>query len=252
MSDTLRDLILDTLSYLKDPLLPKQTIFANAQECALFQKKPQIARPETPKSLFKNEKVPQPPPPIFQPAKIYSQKSEAPPQEKKHAQEKLPPTESASSIKNILQKIAPALKLSEHVPGDEEAKKIANAWKEKIIDAEVILAIYENDVETLEFLKVLAKAIDQHLAKTKMISAIKIEEEKRWDFFLQKNNFRLIIASMGMQQCPEFMRLYQSVPASAQFFLDKTPLLPLSHASLYKSLEHKALLWKTLCQMLKK
>jgi hypothetical protein len=55
-----------------------------------------------------------------------------------------------------------------------------------------------------------------------------------------------------MQKLPELMRFYKAVPASGQFFLENTPLLPLSHASLYKSLEHKALLWKTLCQMLKK
>jgi hypothetical protein len=137
----------------------------------------------------------------------------------------------------------------DEVPDDATAKRVANSWKEKISDADVILLACERDAETLEFLKSLGKAIDQNLAKAKILPAEKMEAENRWDLFLQKNQFRLIIASDGMRGMPRLMRFYRETPATAEYFLDKTPLLPLSSASLYKSIEHKALLWKTLCRM---
>ncbi len=157
-----------------------------------------------------------------------------------------------SPIKKTLQKIAPSLKLIDHIPDDREAKRISNAWKEKVVDADAVLLICDSNSETLEFLKGLAKAIDQHLGKVKILMAERLEREKRWDLFLEKNSLRLIIASDAIQKLPELMHFYKSVPTHAQFFLDKIPLLVLSPVTVYKSLEHKALLWKTLCQMLKK
>jgi hypothetical protein len=99
----------------------------------------------------------------------------------------------------------------------------------------------------LEILKALAKAIDRHLAKAKILVAERVEREKRWDLFFDKNALRLIIASHGIEKFSELMRFYKSTGSS-----DKTPFLILSPSQVYQSLEHKALLWKTLCQMLKK
>ena len=161
----------------------------------------------------------------------------------------IPPAHSP--IKRMLERIAPNMKLTDQIPDDSKAKRIANGWKEKIADAEVLLLACDSHAETLAFLKGLAKAIDQQLAKGKILMAERLEREKRWDLFLDKNAFRLIIASDGMQKLPELMR-FASLPAKAQFFLNKMPLLILSPLAMYKSLEHKALLWKTLCQMLTK
>ncbi|MBS0604615.1 MAG: hypothetical protein JSS60_06205 [Verrucomicrobia bacterium] len=266
MSDPLHVLIRDTLSYLKDPLLPRVTVFASAEECALFQRKPAARQPvpivkevtalpplapEPPRPAAIKETAPAPK--AFSPEPPLAEipmKSQAPVREAKPHE--TAETDNFSQIKKTLLRIAPAIKLIDEVPDDAQAKKVAGAWREKIPDAEVILLACETDAETLELLKSLGKAIDQHLARAKIVPAEKLEREKRWDLFLQKNSFRLIVASDGMQKCLDLMRLYRAVPASSQFFLDKTPLLPLSPASLYKSLEHKALLWKTLCQTLKK
>jgi hypothetical protein len=228
MSNPLHDLIRDTLTYLKDPLLPKQSLLTNGKDQIFFQKKP-----TQPSPVLKFEPLPPP-------AKVEKKEE--------HKSEDL-----KSPIKTMLERIAPSLKLSDQIPNDTTAKRIAAAWKEKIPDAEVILLACDSSSETLDFLKGLAKAIDGHLAKVKILMAERLEEQHRWDLFLSKNNFRLIIASDGVQKFPGLMQFYKSIPANSQFFLDKTPLFVLSSIVTYKSsLEHKAALWKTICQMLKK
>lgn len=257
MPDDARALLRDTLAYLKDPLLPKQVIFASEDECVYFQRKKEASKPTPAPPAPKEWARPMPapvqrsaPPPVA----VVERKIPTPSEKSEEAPKEEPKVvvESVSPIKKTLQRIAPHLKLVDQVPDDAQAKRVANAWKEKISDAEVALLACDTNPETLELLKTLAKAIDQNLAKSKVIAAERLEREKRWDLFLEKNAFRLIIATEGMQKLSELMRYYKAVPANTQYFLGQTPLLPLAAASIYKSLEHKALLWKTLCQMLKK
>jgi len=247
MPDLFADLVRDTLTFLRDPLAQKQSMFSTAQEELFFQKKNKIpenigssvelkpfvsAIPIRKTTTFQRKEAPIPPPPV--------QKQEA-----------ISPQPDFSPLKKTLQKIAPSLKMVDQIPSDTQAKRIASAWKERIFDADVIFLACNSDAETLEFLKGLAKAVDHHLAKTKILMAERFEREKRWDLFLEKNSFRLIIASEGIQQWTELMRFYKAMPTSGKLFLDKAPLLVLSSATLYKSLEHKAHLWKALCQLLK-
>jgi hypothetical protein len=277
MSDLLQALVRDTLICLKDPLFPKQTLFATAQECSLFQRNPVQKQPvaiappppkppiqpyvKVPPSAPKEDlllpwEVPQPAAPTLKKtAESDLKKAPLLPREisppAAPAPKKAAESDSSDQIRKTLQMIAPGIRLTEEVPDDGEAKKIAGAYRDTIPDTEVVLLACLQDVDTLEFLKTLSKAVDQHLGKAKILSAEKIEQENRWDLFLQKNTFKLIIASEGMQQLPWLMQFYRSLPGTHPF-LDKTPLLPLSSSVLYKSIEHKALLWKTLCQMLRK
>jgi hypothetical protein len=249
MPDSLRDLVRDTLLYMKDPLLPRQPIFISIENDAFFQKntvkesasiqKQEIAILEQ-RQTFKEISNIQPPFPKEAPSgKIVDKLMDS-------------TIQDHSPIKRTLQRIAPSLKLIDSIPDDRGAKRISSAWKEKIFDADVVLLVCDSSSKTLEFLKGLAKAINQHLSKVKILMAERLEQEKRWDLFLNKNSLRLIIASDAIQKLPELMRFYKSIPAHAQLFLDRTPLFILSPVSTYQSLEHKALLWKTLCQMLKK
>jgi hypothetical protein len=252
MPDSLRDLVRDTLLYMKDSSTPRQPIFASPENCGFFQKN----------KITESVSFPKPETQILQPSQSFTERNTA--VQPRPLSPKAAPlksiadkqTDSApqglSPIKKTLQKIAPSLKLNDQIPDDAEAKRIANAWKEKIVDVDIVLLVCDPSSETLEFLKGLAKAIDQHLAKVKIMMADRLEREKRWDLFLEKNSFRLIIASDGIQKLSELMRFYKAVPAHSQFFLNQTPLHILSPAQTYKSLEYKALLWKTLCQMLKK
>jgi hypothetical protein len=261
MPDDLRDLVRDTLLYMKNSPLEKESIFAYPEDFAFFQKNKELIKidevetedtarelshqPERQNLLQKSAKRGKDHAKIADPEQVKS-KTEV----HKAATQNLS-LQEYSQFQTTLQKIAPSLKLTDHIPDDREAKRISSAWKEKIADVEVVLLICDSHDNTLEFLKGVAKAIDQHLAKTKILMAERLEREKRWDLFLKKNTLRLIIASDAIQKLPELMRFFKSVPAQAQFFLDKTPLLILSAASMYKSSEHKAALWKMLCQMLK-
>jgi hypothetical protein len=240
---------------LKDPLLPKQTLFASADDLAFFRSKTAATVVPQPKEILKK---PLPLPPTPKPvAPVHKKEKEAPPAQEisapKPAAKTHEPikTEGFELIKKTLVRVVPHVQLVDAVPDDAHAKKIAGGWKEKIPDAEVILLACDTDSETLELLKSLGKAIDQNLAKAKIIPAEKLEQENRWEMFLRKNQFRLIVASEGMKKLPELMKFYTAIPSQAQSFLDKTPLLALSTASVYKAIEQKAHLWKTLCQLLK-
>lgn len=292
LDSDLHQLIGDTLVFLKDPLLPKQTFFTSVEQLAFFRSKASSVPPQ-PKEIAKKQDVPirssfkveKPISPIQEPiekveaaktpshqAPKYIPSTSMQPQIKEATSPKAPDAaqdlklapkppikasdlikvEGSEQIKKTLLRMVPHIKLVDDVPDDTKAKKIASGWKEKIPDAEVILLACETDADTLDLLKSLGRAIDQNLAKAKIVPAEKLEQENRWDIFLQKNQFRLIIASDGMKKHPELMKFYHANPAQSQSFLDKTPLLALSPASIYKLIEHKAHLWKTLCQMLKK
>ncbi len=244
MPDPLRDLIRDTLSYLKNPLLPRRSHFASPENCAFFQKNKELVTTQNIQAATQPQSFKE---------KTTSAQPKTPPTREPLA-DKLSDSAPAahSPIQKTLQRIAPSLKLLDQIPDDRGATRISNAWKEKIIDADVILLVCDSRSETLDFLKTLAKAIDQRLTKVKILMAEKLEREKRWDLFFEKNSLRLIISSDTIQRLPELMRFYKALPAQAQIFLDQTPLLVLSPVSTYRSLEHKALLWKTLCHMLKK
>src|SRR5579862_2353001 len=111
MSDTPHALIRDTLAYLKDPLLPKQSSFATREECALLQKKPTpparipipaVVKPEPPKTRVMNEVDPPKVENVTPPVQV-----QPPPQVA---------AESQPQIKKILQKIVPGVKLVDQVP----------------------------------------------------------------------------------------------------------------------------------------
>jgi len=246
-------LLKDTLAFLQDPLQPRGSLLASKEEWLFFQEKktkqlsPLVAPAATP-IFIKPAPLPTEPvkkqPPAPQPV-VLSPTPPTPVTAK-------PAPVAIEPLKKTVQQIAPHLALTDAVPDDAEAKRVASGWKETVTDAEVILLACDREQETLELLKNLAKAIDGHLARSKVIAAERLEKEKRWDLFLEKNRLRLLIASDQMQKMPELLRFYRAVPAQSQFFLGETPLLPLLPASTYRAIDKKAALWKTLCQMLKK
>ncbi len=271
MQDLLLQLVSDIQLYLKDPLHPKGSLLATEEECRkLKQSAHTPALQEKPlKNVVQQSKIqlstPYTTPPQIIPKKAPTQASALPPSNDRqnkiqHSPKAQPPeekklykpSENSSDIKETLSKIAPGIRFIDQVPDDSEGKKIGSSWKEKIPDVDVVLLACKQDAETIEFLKVLAKAIDTHLAKSKIIPAERLEKENCWDLFLQKNTFRLIVASDGVDQLKNLMRFYRGAPAQNAYFLDQTPLLALLPAAAYKQLDKKAQAWKTLCQILKK
>ncbi len=160
--------------------------------------------------------------------------------------------ENTKDITDVLRRIAPGFPLAEHIPDDARAKKVASAWQEALGDADVALLACDVDAQTVELLRNLARSINQKLAKVKVISVERLEREKRWDLFLEKNAFELIIASSGLNNLKEAMSYFKSLPASSEQFLKDTPLILLSPPILYsESPKEKTLLWKRICQILK-
>src|SRR5580704_14076534 len=106
MADSIAALIRDTLQHLKDPLQTKQQLLVSEEEIGILLKKE--------KPMEKKQDLPKPVPPPVTPQPL-------------------------SSIKQILQKAIPGVKIVEQVPDDSEAKRIAESWKEKVNDAETVL-----------------------------------------------------------------------------------------------------------------
>lgn len=269
-------LIRDALVYLKDPLTARKALLCTADEWEFFSAvQPQLPAPKVVEPVAKMRPLPQP----------YSHRSETSnfgdkisspdgcvereaidvdrsigkptrtpsPVKTVEVEPQMSPKSAPvenhdfGEIKKMLQKVAPSLALHASVLDDENAKRVASAYKEALPEIEVVVLLCDEGQENLDFVKILAKAIDEHLGKAKVILASRLEREKRWDLFLQRNAFRLIIATSGIHAHKELMRFYK--PPSQ---LNETPLVILAPSPQYQNQELKGKLWKTLCQMLKK
>lgn len=155
------------------------------------------------------------------------------------------PLDRWPSIRSILKKIAPNMKLIDTILDDLKAQKAANAWNEQ---TEVIIITGVSSNEELLFLKDLARAIHDRLSTTKLISGIKLEKENLWGSFFDKNNFKLIVTTQASQKYTKLM-LYHKQEKN-QHFLAKIPLLILDPLEMYKQPDQKTALWKSLCQTL--
>ncbi|MBS0620014.1 MAG: hypothetical protein JSS61_00950 [Verrucomicrobia bacterium] len=207
----MHDLVRDTLAYLRDPLLPREPLIATQEEEVFFA--------HVSKEPVREEAPPPPLRPIAPAPK--------------------PQPKPEPAFKQSLEKLLPGIKLVDSIPDDSLAKQQASAGQEKLPGVEVLLLACDAALETIEFLKTLAKAIDQHLGKTKILMAEKLETQKRWDPFFEQNAFRLVIATSSMHRLPELARYKQK-------------LLILAPISDYKIPQNKALLWKELCSRLPK
>lgn len=268
MNDSFQQLVREALDYARAQP-PQAWIFASPEEVRFFQscaeqhphrpepklaaapqKRPETARPSPPIQKTTPEKRPVQESPL--PAEKFVKEANVRPEplDKKTAEPSVRPSEE---IVKTLRKIAPALIISDQVPDDHIAKKIASAWKEKLSGVDVVLLALNSLPDTIELMKNLAKAIQKDLGQVKLISGDRLEQEKRWDLFFQTNAFRLIIASPGMEQYPDLLKHYKALPAQQSAFLANTPLIVLEPASAYTdSPDKKISLWKNLCQMLKK
>lgn len=152
-----------------------------------------------------------------------------------------------------IEKAHPHFVLVNQIPDDALAKKKAEAWKENNSVSQIAILSFGESLNDLEFLKKLAKAIQEAFTPVKLIDARRITQEKKWDSFLKEGNFKLIISpEKGVQSCFELMRLYTEIPKTQARFLGKTPLLLLASIDQYqKNLHLKRTLWTTLCQILK-
>ena len=140
------------------------------------------------------------------------------------------------SIRSVLQKIAPNMKLRDTILDDHKAQKAANAWNEQI---EVVIITGSVSNEELLFLKDLARAIHDRLSGTKL------EKEKAWESFFKKNSLKLIILTKAAEQYTTLMCYKQEKNQLAAI-----PLIVLETLETYTQPDQKTALWKSLCQIL--
>lgn len=155
------------------------------------------------------------------------------------------PLDRWPSIRSVLQKIAPNMKLHDTILDDLKAQKAAKAWSEQI---KVIIITGPTSDEELLFLKDLARSIHDRLSATKLISGAKLEKEKGWESFFKKNSLKLIILTQAAQQYIELMLCYKR--EKNQPFLANTALIVLETLEIYTQPDQKIALWKSLCQIL--
>lgn len=147
----------------------------------------------------------------------------------------------------------PELKLKTDIPSDAQAKRIVEAWRDKLEAAPVSLLFFGGDEKERAFFLNLAKAIDTLLLPARCVDAGHLEQEKGWDLFLEAPVLKWILSTEAMlNKMPELKRFYKSVPATGSHFIGKMPLLFIENPQHYfKQPAAKRQLWDTLCQTLR-
>lgn len=151
-------------------------------------------------------------------------------------------------FKEFFKEHFPTFTINEKHPQDQKALKLKDAWKKNHQIPPIVILSF-NDELHLPFLKNLAKAISHCLAPACVLSAPKIEKEKKWDDLLTSQSLKLIISSdYNLYLLPDGMKYYQNDPKTTQHQLYKTPLLLMSDLSLYlREPQLKPLLWRAIC-----
>lgn len=187
------------------------------------------------------EEIASPPTPVLKPVK------------EKHALILEPMDSSAAapadaSFKKFLREHFPNYPLSDTVPSDHLARKARDAWLIKHQILPVIILSFDEQNQTLAFLKNIAKAISLCLAPACVLSGAQLEKEQQWDRILSTPDLRLIIAcDYELYLQPGLMQYYKPAQPATNHYLKETPLLLLSDLSLYlKKPELKSLLWNVI------
>ncbi|MFY7842953.1 MAG: hypothetical protein ACOVOR_02950 [Rhabdochlamydiaceae bacterium] len=152
-------------------------------------------------------------------------------------------------IKNILKKYAPTFAVKDTILNDISAKKIAKAYESKtFMDQTAIIYFNAHPVE-LKFLKNLCKAINIYLKPTKIVNGLKINQENKWDYFLNSDTLTHFILPLDTPIKDLKIGVhYRQNPASNEHFIKNGRIVflePLSHY--LKNPEAKRKLWEKLC-----
>lgn len=220
-------LVVETLAFVRAQ--DKKTLFVSAASHAFFG----VAK----KQEVKKE--------IQIPLKSFVPPSTKPKVEKVETAPKAPPPPIEDPLHSLLQRIAPQVKLSTEVPSDREAKRIANAWKQQALAAPVSLLYFGKNGKEGDFLRQVAKAIQDRWMPAQVIEDPTLD----WEFFLKAPQLKWLIAADPLPQ--ELKCFYRENITSGAKFLGDIPLISISQPALYlqNPLEKRAL-WNTLTSLL--
>lgn len=157
-----------------------------------------------------------------------------------------------AALRQILNHVAPEMRILNEMPSDEIARKIAERWKTKNQSAPISILSYQEPPEQKALLEQLTKALDVYFGPARIIQAETIEKEKQWGAFLETAGLKtILICDYALWQLNGLMHFYKETPAQGKRVLGSVPLFLLPDLSLYlKDPLLKRSLWKALCQKL--
>ncbi|MBI2743652.1 MAG: hypothetical protein HYX48_07020 [Chlamydiales bacterium] len=158
------------------------------------------------------------------------------------------PQVPANEWKLALARHFPSMPTVDRPPDDARAIEISSRWKRHLLSASVLILYFGEKEEELLYLKNLAKAIHTQIKPTKILDALSLEKEKKWELTFQLNQLELIIADeASLFKLPELKRFYQAPTSVSLPMVSKVPLILLNPEVKLD----KAALWKKICLILK-
>jgi hypothetical protein len=166
------------------------------------------------------------------------------------------PIKAASSfyeVKKIILKNSSNLKILENTLDDKIAREIETSWKIKNKKINIAILSFEETSKKFLLLKNLSSAINTYFPNTKLVSALELENENKWNTFLSLNTLKLIIAcDYSIWSLKNLIKHYREIPSTKEIFLKQTPLFMLPDLSLYlKEPILKKSLWISILKKIK-
>lgn len=172
--------------------------------------------------------------PLPAPKKLEKEKIFIPVQQEPASQYRPLPLDGKEVISALVNKAAPHLKLNFQIPSDQEAKKMANLWKEHLNQVQVVIFSFKEKESSLQFLYNFTQAINVLLCPAKLIEGARFERENKWEVFLSSCSPKLIITSeFNAWKTTKLSSFYKFHPATHLHSLGKTPLLLLERIENY-------------------
>lgn len=198
--------------------------------------------------------TPKQPPPTSSRAKSAVEPSEVPQQAIEGFQleklKDLPPLDF-QEYATLLKTQAPNFSIKDSIPDDALAKSIKEKWKTHAEMPAVVLLSFNESGEALELLKNIAQAVTERLAPARIFSAIRIDNEKKWERLLDSPELRLILADPeSIKKLPELMKFYQEGEDESYSKIKEAAFIPINVALQINNNQEKRLLWQSISKAL--
>lgn len=252
LRDHFRQLLSLTQLYLLQNYALSEKVVTNLEICNIFRKHVILSKKTKPQPL------PPPPPapkrPItvsekLKPPHIQRKRAALPKEQSKPLAKPLSPSISRSKdrlsvidqdfsdLKTIIKTQFPHLEVSDKIPSDEQGVTEGSKWKQNEEYPPVVLIAFERIPSTLCFLQNITHAINEHIAKAKLLFADEMNEND-WEKISTTKELKFIIAE------EQAIKRHHPLNNSPHKGRQLIPLLPLSEY--LHSEQNKRALWDLL------
>jgi hypothetical protein len=162
-----------------------------------------------------------------------------------------PEAHDLSDIKQILRERFPSQSIVEKIPGDEEAKKISNQWKQAEQPVKVIVVTGEMTALNDTILSNMTNAIHSQLVPASIVSAANLSDEKKCEALINSQLQLIIVSATVLQSLPHLKKHYHEDAQQKKQYLGNIPLCLIAETSEFtKNPKLKVSLWSHLKQIL--